>query len=189
VAIGLALLATLGETSTKTESNTATNNAPNAGQTGGTSAPAAEQSGDKSKPIPLGTTVEVAKGWTVGVVSAELNADATLKAANSFNKPEAGKQFVTVKVTVTNNSDKPAAPGSNVKFSLLPGSGVAIGTEFTCAGLPDKFDSMAQMQPGATLTGNLCFQVKTEDVPTVLLLAEPQFTLDKVKDQKFFAIQ
>jgi hypothetical protein len=189
VAIGVGLFATLGESSTKTDSNTATNNAPNAGQagggSGGTSAPAA----DKSKPIAIGTPAEVAKGWTVTVVSAETNADATLKAANDFNKPEAGKQFVTVKVTVTNNSDKPAAPLTNVKLSLLPGSGVAVDSAFTCTGLPDKFDSMAQMQPGATLTGNLCFQVKTEEVPTVLLLAEPQFTVDKVQDQKFFAIQ
>lgn len=188
VAIGVAAFATLGEAS-KTDSNSATNNAPNAGQTGGASGGTSAPAADKSKPIALGTAVEVAKGWTVAVVSAETNADATLKKANEFNKPEAGKQFVTVKVSVSNKSDKPDEALTNVKLSLLPGSGVAVDSTFSCVGLPDKFDSMAQLQPGATLTGNLCFQVKKEDVDTVLLLAEPQFTLDKVKDQKFFAIK
>ena len=44
---------------------------------------------------------------------------------------------------------------------------------------------MAQMQPGSTATGNVCFQVKPADIPNSLLLAEPQFTVDKAKDSNY----
>lgn len=195
VAIGVGLFATLGEAST---SKTSTGNqAPNAGQTSAPSASASSGGGgappttasSKATPIPIGTAKEVAKGWTVKVNSANLDADALLAAGNQFNKPKAGEKFVLINVTVTNAGDKPEAPYTSLKLSYLPPSGIAVDGLLSCVlSVSDEIDTTAQMQPGAVATGNLCFSVKIADIPNGLLLGEPQFTMDENKDQQFFAL-
>ncbi len=175
VVIGAAMFATVGEGPTEKSSSD-----------GDSGTPAATSS--QSSPIALGTETEVAKGWTVKVNSAELNANATVASANEFNKPEEGKQYVIVNVTVSNKSDQPEAPFTNVKLSLLPPSGVAVDTAFV-AGVPNEIDSTAQMQPGASATGSLVFEVPSADVDNTVMLGQSVFTLDAKKDQKFFAIK
>jgi len=200
VVIGAALFATLGEASKESGSGSASNPAPNAQQTTVASAKSGDPASAPTEttapassaaaPIPLGTVTTVAAGWDVTVNSANLNADAILAAENQFATPSTGSHFVLVNVTVANKSDKPASTGSNVKMSMLPPSGVAIDSTFSCAGFaPEPFDTMAQMQPDAVATGNVCFEVKEVDIATSLLLGEPQFTMDEVEDQRFFAIQ
>ncbi|WP_208028789.1 DUF4352 domain-containing protein [Rhabdothermincola sediminis] len=187
VAIGVGLFATLGESSTS--DHNATNNAPNANA--GTGASSDGEGGGESSastPVPIGTAKTVAKGWDLKVNSANLDADAALAAVNQFNTPQPGTKFVLINVSLTNNSDKPASPLTNVKMSMLPSSGVAVDSTSCMVSAPDMLDPMAQMQPGATATGNVCFQMKPEDIATSLFLAEPQFTMDKVEDQVFFAI-
>jgi hypothetical protein len=136
----------------------------------------------------LGTNVEVAKGWSLTVNSAELDANDTAAAANQFNTPDPGNQFVSVNVSITNNSDQPAAPLLNVTLSLLPPSGIAADPAFV-AGIAGAIDSMAQMQPGATATGVVVFEIPAGEVAASVLLGQSAFTIDKAKDQKFFAIQ
>jgi len=182
----LAVYATVGssEESGKGSGGTATTAA--ASENGSTTPPPAAST--QQNPIPLGTDVEVAAGWNLKVNSAELNANATVAAANQFNKPEPGKQFVLVNVTITNRSDQPSAPFTNLKVSLLPPSGVAADSAFAAA-IPGEIDTTAQMQPGASITGVIPFQVPTADVTATVLLGQSVFTLDAKKDQKFFAIQ
>jgi hypothetical protein len=73
-------------------------------------------------------------------------------------------------------------------LSLLPPSGVAVDTAFV-AGVPNEIDSTAQMQPGASATGSLVFEVPSADVDNTVMLGQSVFTLDAKKDQKFFAIK
>ncbi len=174
VLIVAAVFATIGEGDSKSDASSKSN---------GTSAPASSQ----SAPIPVGTSATVAKGWDVKVNSANLNANADMTAANEFNTPTAGSQYVSVNVSLTNSSDKPDVPFVNVKLTLLPKSGVAISTTFV-AGVAGEIEPTAQMQPGATATGVFVFEVPTADVVGVVLLGEPEFTLDTTKDQKFFAL-
>lgn len=198
--IGVALFATLGEASKESGSGSSSNPAPNAQQTTIASA----KSGDPAEastettapassaaaPIPLGTVTTVAEGWDLTVNSANLNADAIIAAENQFAEPEAGTHFVLVNVTVANNSDKPAAALFEMKVSMLPPSGVAIDSSISCSVYASEtMDRSAQMQPGSSQTGNLCFEVKEADIATSLLLGEPQFSMDEVEDQRFFAIQ
>ncbi len=180
----MAVFATLGsgEESGKGSGGTATTASAN----GSTPAPPAAST--QQSPIPLGTDVEVAVGWKLKVNSAELNGNGAVAAANKFNVPGAGKQFVVVNVTITNASDQPGSPMFEMKVSLLPPSGVAIDTDFV-ANLPDEIDISAQMQPGASVTGSLTFQVPSDQVNGSVLLGQSQFTMDEAKDQKFFAIQ
>ena len=152
-----------------------------------TTAPKPERS-TQVNPIPLGTEVEVAKGWNLKVNYADLDAGATVTAANQFNSPEEGKKYVLVNVSITNTSDQPAAPLLNLTLSLLPPSGIAEDPAFV-AGLSGEIDTMAQMQPGATATGVVAFEVPIGEEASSVLLGQSAFTLDPAKDQKFFAIQ
>ena len=175
--IVVALVATMGEgSSSKSSSGSGNSDTPTTAKS------------SAAAPTALGTSVTVAKGWDVKVNSAQLNADAELKAANMFNTPDPGNQFVTVNVSVTNNSSKPSSPFTNVKLSLLPPSGVAISSAFV-AGVGGALDTSAQMQPGATATGVLVYEVPAAQVTGSVLLGEPFMTLDTAKDQRFFALQ
>lgn len=143
----------------------------------------------KENLVPVGTGIEVAKGWTVQVNSAQRNANDLLAAENRFSKPDAGKQFLVVNASIKNGSGKPGSAGINVKASLLPPSGVAIDSFSSCGlTVPDSLSMSADLQPGATITGNLCFEVSVAEASSAVLLAEPEFTLDEVKDQRFFSL-
>jgi hypothetical protein len=134
---------------------------------------------------PLGTELSPAKGWAAKVTAVELDADATM-AANSFlSRPGRGQQFVLVTVQVTNQGAKPASV-TEMKASLLTPDGVAHGVAWNPT--PDRLDTFAQLQPGATVSGNLAFEVPKAQAAGAVLLAEPLFTLDQRKDQRFFAL-
>lgn len=184
LAISAAVFATLGEA--ESGGSGGSGNSDEESSTESTTSEAAASS--QENPIPLGTEVEVAAGWNIKVNSAELDANATVAAANEFFTPDPGNQYVLVNLTITNASDQPGEPWVNLKVSLLPPSGVSQDPEILI-GLPDEIDTMAQMQPGATVTGVVPFQVPSADIGGTVLLGQSQFTLDEAKDQKFFAIQ
>jgi hypothetical protein len=123
-------------------------------------------------------------------VSAELDATATIAALDGFvGTPKPGTQWLTVTVSISNKSAQAETWGSNLQLVLLRASGVAIDQSYSClANATDALES-AQMQPGATLTGRLCFEVPTAEVPGLTIAAQPQFSTTKTADQRFLAIQ
>jgi hypothetical protein len=144
----------------------------------------------KDNPAPIGRTVSPAKGWTVTVNSAELNANQRMKARNEFLDPSPGKQYVLVNITVANQSDRPDTIGSQLQFSLATKGGRDIDELASCvADVPDEVRSLDQLQPKGTVTGNLCFEATPAEVDGATLLAEPLITLDKLEDQQFLALK
>lgn len=189
------MFATIGEGSTGSTGKSG-NRAPNAasktGDTtaGSTAAGAGSEGADKAKPIPLGTQIKVSSGWEFKVNSANLNATDQIAQGNEFVKPDAGKQFVLVNVTMINKSGKPDAPLTNVKMSLLPPSGVAIDSDIMGGSqASDNCVSTTQLQPDAEYTCNEVYQVKTEEADASLLLVEPVFTINENGAQRFFALK
>ncbi len=176
--VGAAMFATLGEAETSGTGSSA----------GDKPAESSQPASTQQNPIPLGTDVEVAKGWNLKVNSANLDGNALAAEANMFNTPAPGTQYILVNVTITNNSGEPASPLFEMKLSALPPSGVAADPAFV-AELPGQLDTTAQMQPGAAMTGVIPFEVPTAEVIGTVLLGQSQFTLDENKDQKFFALQ
>lgn len=150
--------------------------------------PTTQAVGSKANPAPIGTAISPAKDWTVTVNSVELNATDRLFAGNQFNKPDPGTQFVAMVVTVTNGSSKPNSLSSNVKLGLLGSAGIKIDSSFAVNDHPE-LKPYAQLQPGASVTGELVFEVPEGDIANTVLMAEPTMTLDVVEDQKFLAIQ
>lgn len=135
----------------------------------------------------IGTTVEVAKDWKITVVSAEIDANATMAAESSIYKPDTGKQYVIVRLKIENVGKDPDSVFTNVDLNLLSKTGATINTTF--ASLPDRLDVTTQLQPGGTVTGSMVYQVPKTDLDTLVLLAEPTFTIDELKDQRFFSVK
>jgi hypothetical protein len=107
--VGVALLATLGESS------------PSDSGSGGTMAPAgatttAGAASSQTNPIPVGTQTTVAKGWDVRVDSAVMDDSAAITARNQFAKPDPGKQFTTVNVSVMTVLVSPERPSRTSSF-------------------------------------------------------------------------
>ena len=186
--IGAAMFATLGEAESGGGGESGGDGTTETTKANGESETAEAPASTRENPIPIGTDTEVAAGWNLKVNSAELDGNATASGGNEFITPEAGNQFVVVNVTITNKSDQPDEPFINLKLSLLPPSGVAADTEFITSA-PNQIDTTAQMQPGASATGNVVFQVPSAEAAQSVLLGQSVFTLDEAKDQKFFAIQ
>jgi hypothetical protein len=182
--VALVALSSCG-TTPATETTASTDGAAAAAPT--TEAPL-EPGSTKDNPAPIGTEVAAAQGWMIKVVSADLNANAALAKANQFNKPQTpGNQFVAVTITVHNGDTKPGAAMTNINVGLLSPAGVKLTQTF--ASTPTMFDITAQLQPGGTLTGQLIYEAPPADVPQLVMLVEPFFTLDKTEDQRFLAIQ
>jgi hypothetical protein len=182
----VAVVAAVAPKDNKTSTSPSTEAAgqPAAGDDG-TSGPGAT----KDDPVPIGTEVTPAKNWTIKVNTANLDAGAELARANQFNKPRiAGNKLITVNVTIHNGSDKPGMAMTEMKVGALPPSGVKVDQSFAIAGV-DTLNPAAQLQPGASVTGTLVFELPVADIPTTVLLAEPQFSLDENEDQRFLAIR
>jgi hypothetical protein len=173
-----------GGTKTNTGSPSVTPTQPGAAPT--TAAPAGPGT-SLADPVPVGTEISPAKDWYVKVLGSERNANQTLLAANMFNRPTPGNQYVLVKVSIRNGTSKPDPFETDLKLHLIGSSGVAV-SQTLCTGVADAMRSFASLQPGATLTGNMCFQVPTAEADTAALLAEPTVTVDTNEDQRFMAL-
>jgi hypothetical protein len=156
----------------------------------GAAAPEAPTAGaSKDNPAPIGTTVTPAKDWSITVNSANLDATADLAKLNMFNKPRiAGNKLVTVNVTIHNGSSRPGMAMTAMKVGALPPSGVTVDESFAIVGV-DTLNPSAQLQPGASVTGTLVYELAPADIAKTVLLVEPQLTLDQNEDQRFLAIQ
>ncbi len=180
VLLGMCLLGGVGLVALGSTVTTTTTRPGQIGVGGG-----AGRSADEA--FPIGTSFEVAKGWKVTVVSAEINANATMAAESSIFTPDSGKQYVIVRLKIENVGKDPDTVFTNVDLNLLSKTGATINTTF--ASLPDRLDITTQLQPGGTVTGSMVYEVPKTDLDTLVLLAEPAFTIDELKDQRFFRVK
>jgi hypothetical protein len=150
--------------------------------------PLAEAGTSANAPAPVGTDVAPAKGWTVKVTAADLDADATMARASIFSKPGPGKQFVMVSLTTGHSGARAATLLAEMKLSLRTTDGTTHGASWWHP-TPDRLNALAQVPPGGSISGNLAFEVPEAGVNGAVLLAEPLFTLNQAKDQRFLALQ
>jgi hypothetical protein len=150
--------------------------------------------GNWLNPIPLGTTATLEGQWRVKVNSATLDANSQVEAvidpdtgdpANSA--PDPGFQYTLVNVSLTYAGNR-SFPGDSVDSFLYGLS--QLGAEGEVGGLyPPDFcqppqpdaDSGGSLSTGQTVTGDLCYEISTDDASTLRLLGEasspgrPQF--------------
>ena len=131
--------------------------------------------GDRLNPYPLGKAATLQSGWQLKVNSATINADAEVEGVrdqygNPVNSPPpAGAQYTIVNVSMTYQGT-----GSySLPVYLQTGVqtvGSHAGSVYGCQ--PPPLDLNSDFSPvfsGQTVTGNLCFEIASNDAASLLL--------------------
>lgn len=121
-------------------------------------------------PIPLGQTLAVPPGWEVTVIDVNPDAWPVVQAENRFNDPpEAGYRMVLITVRVTNvqADDEPDMIGEG-DFELVGSRGEVYKTfQRSCGVTPNELS--AELFPGGTAEGTVCFQAGIDETDLVLI--------------------
>ena len=139
----------------------------------------------REDPVPLGQEAQVGD-WKVKVVEATSNANEVVASANEFNDPpQAGNQYVLVKVQATRTGEEPVAFWVDTYYSFVGSGGNTFDTAFEA--VPDGITDTGEAFKDASITGSLVFEVPSAQVAGGLLMMEEAFSIDN--SRTFFAIQ
>ena len=156
-------------------------------QTGATTSTTGKSSdvGTKDNPVPVGTAQQVGD-WAVTVVKYTPDATAAVLEANEFNdKPAAGETYVLVAVTAKYIGKESGTFWMDVSTKFLGKSGNTFDSPMASA--PKPISAAGEAFPGASVSGNLLFQVPTDQATGGLLIVEPSFSFDEAR--AFFALR
>jgi hypothetical protein len=131
--------------------------------------------GARHNPVPLGRAAALIDGWRVKVVSVTTDATAQILAASELNQPPAaGTQYVIVALAATYKPGGANTLVPTVRFGLLGPSGEYLARRNPCGIVPDKLPA-TEVSSGNTITGNVCWQVRSSDVGSLLLFDDKLF--------------
>jgi hypothetical protein len=129
--------------------------------------------GNHLNPYLIGTAVVTSGGWTVKVNSATLNADSQVEAVHNQPPPPAGKQYTLVNLTMTSPVGGGPFDLSDFLFNqqqmLTEGAGNAAYRPDACEPPQSDLGTVGQVSSGTTVTGNLCYEIATNDAATLML--------------------
>ena len=124
----------------------------------------------RDNPVPLGQEAQIGD-WKTKVLSATLNANDVVAGQNEFNNPpEAENQYVLVKVQATRTGEEPAAFLPDIYCAFVGSGGTTFETAL--ADVPDNMSKAAEASQGASISGNLVFQVTSGQVSGGVLMME-----------------
>jgi hypothetical protein len=170
---------------TSTESSVVTEVTPTAESS--TTAAASDERGTRDAPIAAGETVRVGE-WDVTVLSTTEDGTEAVLEENEFNDPPGeGHQFFIVEVSATYQGTDSEALFTGLTVTTVGDSAVAYDFEDTCGVIPDELDTFSEVFPGGTEVGNLCWQVLTEDVDSLVLIVDNAFSFDE--DRAYLALR
>jgi hypothetical protein len=134
--------------------------------------------GTRGNPYPIGKTITVGE-WDITVTEATADATAEVIAENSFNEaPTEGRQLFMVGIEATYNGESSDFLFASTSFSTVGPLAVAYTGEDTCGVVPDEIEVFAEVFPGGTVAGNLCWSVRSDDAGGLVLYAQEAVTLD-----------
>jgi hypothetical protein len=137
--------------------------------------------GDRLNPYPLGTAAPLTGNWRLKVNSATIDADTQVEAVidpgtgePANPRPPAGAQYTLVNVSMTYVGGGSSSVSDYIEFGLhTEGQGNAEYDTFGCE--PPPLDLSSYFTPvfsGQTVTGNLCFEIASNDAASLLLTGE-----------------
>lgn len=139
----------------------------------------------RENPLPIGTTIEN-KDWAVTVNSVDQDAAAKIKAKNEFNEnPKPGNVQILVNMTYQYKGNKPEGEYLFPRVEFVTSTGNSISWTDTFLVAPDQLDSKGAMYNGATVSGNLPFEVPAAEVSKGTLAVSPGILGDK----RFFSLK
>jgi List-Bact-rpt repeat protein len=125
--------------------------------------------GNHLNPYPMGTAVTTSGGWTVRVNSATLNADSQIEAVNSQPPPPPGDQYTLVNLTMTSPVGGGPFDLGDFLFNQQQMQASAKYAPDSCEPPQPDLGTVRQVSSGTTMTGNLCYEIATNDAATLRL--------------------
>lgn len=125
--------------------------------------------GNHLNPYPIGTSVVTSGAWTVKVNSATLDADSQVEAVHNQPPPPAGEQYTVVSLTMT----APVGGGpfdlGDFLFNQQQMQGSFKYAPDACEPPQPDLGTVGQVSSGTSVTGNLCYEIATNDAATLML--------------------
>ena len=142
--------------------------------------------GTRGNPIPAGETVAVGD-WDVTVLSATPDAtDAVLAESQSNDPPAEGHQFYMAEVAVTYTGIYDDL-WAGVRFKLVGDSSIAYYSG-VCGETPDEFRHFVEVSTGESQRGHVCWEVRSEDVGSLVLIADGSHSNFAYDRREFMAL-
>lgn len=138
----------------------------------------------RSQPMPKGKPIEFTDGAAIIVEGVTENAIQIIKRHDAWTEPPpSGHQFLLVNIEVSNQSDEPIGIYMVNELSLVGKSNVSYEQIWDdCWTFPDEFDANKTIFPGGSLSGNICFTVKSSDIHSLVMYYE---TLNLIGDKQY----
>ncbi len=135
--------------------------------------------------VPLGVPVQIGD-YEVTVDAVELNADATVAAANQFNEPPTG-QYVIAQLSATYLGAEEGTPGWDLT-AVFHGSDARQYSDSECmATLPDDAMDAPTLNSGGADTFQFCMDVPPAAIDGGQLSVEPTVSFDS-SERVYFAL-
>ncbi|TFV64548.1 DUF4190 domain-containing protein [Geodermatophilus sp. DF01-2] len=162
------------------------NSAPSDTVTSDLAEPATGGASDPAEVVPLGVPARIGD-YQVTVDAVELDANASVAAADEFNEPPAG-QYVLTQLTATYTGTGEGAPGWDLT-AVFHGTDARQYSDADCmALLADDAMDAPTLNPGGTDTFQFCMDVPPAAVQGGQLSIEPTLSFDS-SERVFYAIQ
>lgn len=130
-------------------------------------------------PAPLRSRVALGNGWTASVRGADLDSTRSLAPYNPGAELADDERYVLIDMELT-YLDGPVereSPFYGVDLGVVGRDGDVVTTAEARCEVPDPpIDLDTELDRGATVRGRLCFAVPADQVPTLVLIAEPSMT-------------
>jgi hypothetical protein len=155
--------------------------------TGGSAAPAApsDKVGTRANPAPAGTAISLKDisgnpQYTITIGAVTMDAGAAVTAANQFNaaaKP--GFQYMLIPVNYTYVGKTTGTPGIDVSVEFVSAAGTTHKLTDSMVVGPAVANTMSEIYPGASASGNVIIMVPTADAAKGLLTVSGLFAGSK----------
>jgi hypothetical protein len=140
----------------------------------------------RDNPVPFGQTLTAPPGWDITVSNVDWDAWPEVHAENMFNDPpEEGYRMVMVTVRAKNvQAGDETDTIWDSDFEMVGSRNIVYTTfERSCGVIPD--DLWAEVFPGGTVEGNVCFQAGINETNLLLIAALTWSNADR----RYFALQ
>lgn len=142
--------------------------------------------GSRESAVPLGQGAPVGD-WTVTVMSVTPDATQQLLDKDEFaDPPQAGNQYVLVSVEATYDGTESSDFSMDVSWKFVGSKGNTFGSPEGFVTPPDPIWNAGEAFPGASVSGDLVFEVPSDQVTGGALMFEETFSFDDLR--VFFAI-
>ncbi|MEA1903737.1 MAG: hypothetical protein U9N56_09450 [Actinomycetota bacterium] len=135
-----------------------------------------------AEPLAVGRVVLVG-GWRVRVASIAPDSVEAVMAENDFNDPPGeGEQFFMARLEATYVGEESSTFWFDMTLKAVGGSNVAYEAfEADCGVIPDDINDAGETFTGGTVTGNVCWRIKSDDADSLVMIAEEFFSFEETR--------